>query len=127
EDNQRTLLSASSALALWYLRKEEAERRLVDLAQEREQVRQHRHQRLEQTQSIRSNWRTLQEQAHARELQVNEQRHKREALCARLQEDYQLDLAALYQEQAARLESGSVPEEPAADHKAEAAPSERGV
>ncbi len=40
---------------------------------------------------------------HTRELEVNNLRHKREALCARLQEDYQFDLGAVYQEDFARL------------------------
>jgi len=96
EENQRTLLAASSALAVWYLRKEDAERQVLDLGKKREEVRQRRQQRLEQTQSVRAIWRTQQEQAHSRELEVNQLRHHLDTLCARLHEDYQLDLAALY-------------------------------
>src|SRR5207244_1992614 len=46
-------------------------------------------------------WQAEQEQAHARELEVNDLRHRRDSLCARLQEDYQLDLAALHAQAAA--------------------------
>src|SRR5262249_19795595 len=50
----------------------------------------------EQTQSVHSTWRAQQEQAHPRELSVNELRHRRDALAGRLREDYQPDLAELY-------------------------------
>jgi chromosome segregation protein len=98
DESQRILLQASAALASWYLRKEDAERRLSAWGGEREQLRQARQQRAEQAQASRNTWREQQEQAHARELKVNDVRHQLETLCARLAEDYQLDLAALYQE-----------------------------
>jgi chromosome segregation protein len=47
-------------------------------------------------QAVRSAWRTQQEQAHARELEVNDLRHRRDTLAERLHEDYQLELAAEY-------------------------------
>jgi chromosome segregation protein len=97
-ENQRTLLEASSSLALCYLRKEAAERQLADWTRERARLNQERQQRNEQTQASRNSWRIQQEQAHARELSVNDLRHHRDSLCARLHEDYQLDLAALYEE-----------------------------
>ena len=49
-----------------------------------------------------SDWRAQQEQAHARELAVNDLRHRRDTLADRLREDYQLDLAELYQAAASR-------------------------
>ncbi len=103
EDNQLTLLAVSSILALSYLHKEQAERELTGLNQQRERTRVERQQLLERTQSVRSAFRTHQEQVHERELEVNDLRHKRELLCTRLQEDYQLDLEALYQQQFATL------------------------
>ncbi len=96
-ENQRTLLDASSSLALCYLRKEAAERQLADWTRERARLNQERQQRNEQTQASRNSWRIQQEQAHTRELSVNDLRHHRDSLCARLHEDYQLDLATLYQ------------------------------
>ncbi len=97
-ENQRTLLEASAALADCYLRKEAAERQLGDWTRERARLNQERQQRNEQAQASRNTWRIQQEQAHARELTVNDLRHKRDTLCARLHEDYQLDLATLYHE-----------------------------
>jgi chromosome segregation protein len=96
-DNQRTLLEASSSLAICYVRKEVAERQLADSGRQRAHLNQQRQQRNEQAQSSRNTWRLQQEQAHARELSVNDLHHRRDSLCARLHEDYQLDLAALYE------------------------------
>jgi chromosome segregation protein len=98
DESQRTMLHASSVLASCYLDKEAAERRLADLNRERDQQRQQRQLVTTQAHQVRSTWRGQQEQAHARELQVSELRHRRDTLAARLQEDYQLDLAELYQQ-----------------------------
>ncbi len=84
----------------WYLRKEEAERRLAELAAERDRLRGEKNRIAEEAQANRGGWRERQEQAHARELEVNDLRHRRDALCDRLREDYQLDLAELYQQAA---------------------------
>jgi chromosome segregation protein len=97
EEGERTLLQGSMSLAGWYLRKEAAERDLAVRGREREQARQERQQLTEQAQAGRSTWREQQEQAHARELAVNDLRHHCDALGARLREDYQLDLAELYE------------------------------
>jgi chromosome segregation protein len=107
-ENQQTLLDASSSLAICYLRKEAAERQLADWTRERARLNQERQERNEQAQASRNAWRIQQEQAHARELSVNDLNHHRDSLCARLHEDYQLDLAALYEEmRAKRAESVS--------------------
>jgi chromosome segregation protein len=115
EESQRTLLRAGAALAHWYVCKETAERRLGEWEKDRLGLRQARQQRAEQTQASRGTWQAHQEEAHAHELEVNDLRHRRDGLCARLHEDYQIDLAALY-------ESGGIP--PAAEAPAgEPAPS----
>jgi chromosome segregation protein len=98
EESQRTMLQASSALARWYLQKEAAERRVAELVQERDRLRQERQGLTERSQTVRNEWRTYQEQAHAHELGANDLRHRRDALADRLREDYQLDLADLYQQ-----------------------------
>jgi chromosome segregation protein len=98
EETQRILLDASAALAAWYLRKETAERRLREWEGERTRLRQVRQQLTEQVQASRATWRTRQEAVHARELEVNDLRHRLDSLCGRLREDYELDLAALYQQ-----------------------------
>jgi chromosome segregation protein len=97
-DNQRTLLDLLSSLAVCYIRKEAAERQLADWGRERARIHQERQQRHEQSQASRNTWRAQQEQAHAHELSVNDLRHRRDSLCTRLHEEYQLDLAALYEE-----------------------------
>jgi chromosome segregation protein len=98
EESQRTLLKASAVLARCYLEKEAAERQLGELGGVREQQRQERHALAGRAQEARSHWRAQQEQAHARELRVNDLRHRRDTLVDRLREDYQVDLAELYRQ-----------------------------
>ena len=97
-ESQRTMLRASSALALAYLEKESAERNLGQLSGEREHARQERQQMAERAHSLRNTWLEQQEQAHALELQVSDIRHRRDTLSERIREDYQLDLAELFRE-----------------------------
>jgi chromosome segregation protein len=97
-DSERTMLGASAALARLYLDKESAERQVADLTAERASHRQERVRLANLAQSVRAEWRAQQEQAHARELAVNDLRHRRDTLCDRLREDYQLDLARLYEQ-----------------------------
>jgi chromosome segregation protein len=108
QENQRTLLEASSSLAACYLRKEAAERQLAEWGGERARLSQERQQRSEQAKASRNTWQAQQEQAHARELSVNDLRHRRDSLCARLHEEYQLDLAILYDK---TRTSGSFPQD----------------
>ncbi len=103
EENRQTLLQTSSALATWYLRKEAAEWALAEQAGAREQVRQEKNRRTDEAQSNRGGWRERQEQAHARELAVNDLRHRRDALSDRLREEYQLELAAVYEQSQSAL------------------------
>ncbi len=117
EESQRTMLQASSVLASCYLDKEAAERRLAELSCQRDQQRQQRQLLADQAQRTRSTWRGQQEQAHARELQVNNLQHSRNTLTERLREDYQLDLAAEYEtrrqgdKETRRPEDTAAPEE----------------
>jgi chromosome segregation protein len=115
EESQQTLLRASAALAHWYLRKEEGEGRLAEWEKDRLRLRQERQQRTEQAQVSRSTFQAHQEQAHAQELEVNDLRHRRDSLCGRLHEDYQVDLAALYEREGVP----PPPQEGAAEHNPE--------
>jgi chromosome segregation protein len=92
------MLHDTAACAHGYLEKESAERRVTELSRERENKRQERHQLSERTQAARAEWQAQQEQAHARELVVNDMKHNRDSLADRLREDYQIELAELYQE-----------------------------
>ncbi len=105
DENRRTLLQTSASLASWYLRKEEAERRLAEHAGERDRLRGEKNRIAEEAQANRGGWRERQEQVHARELEVSDLRHRRDALCDRLREDYQLELSELYR-QARRRAAG---------------------
>jgi chromosome segregation protein len=98
QESQRILLQASAALAQLYLEKEAAERQVADLAQQREEQRRQRQLLAEQTQTIRNDYMAQQEQVHALDMRVNDLRHLREALSGRLREDYQVELAELYQQ-----------------------------
>lgn len=118
-ESQRAMLLASAALASCYLEKEAAERNLANLGGERETRRQERQSLNERMQTVRGAWRSQQEQAHNRELVVNDLVHRRNTLLERLREDYQIDLAEEY---AHRLNQPQ-PTPPVAD-LAENAPSE---
>jgi chromosome segregation protein len=101
-ESQRVMLQASADLARCYLDKEAAERCLADFTRARDGRRQERQALAERMQAARSAWRTRQEQAHARELEVNDLGHRRTTLAERLREDYGLDLAAEYERQLGR-------------------------
>ena len=79
-------------------RKEEAERRLASEAAARDEQRRQRQETIDRTQASRAGWRSRQELLHARELEVADLRHRRDTLCTRLQEDYQIDLVQGYQQ-----------------------------
>jgi chromosome segregation protein len=96
KESQSTMLRATSALASWYLQKEAAEREISGLTRERDLERHERQILAERAQRARNEWRAQQEQAHARELEANDLRHRRETLSDRLREDYQIELAQLY-------------------------------
>lgn len=110
-ETEKNLLSLSSRLADHYRIKEQAERNLAELIHQTDSLRQERRHLLEQTQTVRAAYREQQEQLHARELRVAELRHQAEGLCVRLHEDYQLNLADIYERKRTEF-----PEEADADH-----------
>jgi chromosome segregation protein len=120
QESQTTMLQASAALARWYLDKEAAERRAAELGRDRDLQRQERQMLAERAQAARAEWQTRQNDVHAHELTANDLRHKRNGLVERLREDYQLDLAELYQARIAdcglRIEETTTP---AADPQSE--------
>jgi chromosome segregation protein len=78
-----------------------------ELSAERATHRQERMRLANLAQTVRAEWRAEQEQAHARELEVNDLRHRRDTLCDRLREDYQLELADLYRQAVGNREQGT--------------------
>lgn len=109
EESQRLMQQAEAELAQGKLDREAAGQRCADLVRRRDEQRRQRQQLAERAQAARGVWQTHQEQAHARELEVNQQRHRRDSLVERLREDYQLDLEELH-----RAEAGAPPAEPVA-------------
>jgi chromosome segregation protein len=97
-ESKLAMLKASSALAHWYLDKEAAERRGAELLRERDFLRQERQMLADRAQAARNDWRVQQEQAHAQELEATDVKHRRDTLVERLREDYQIDLAELFQQ-----------------------------
>jgi chromosome segregation protein len=95
------MLNASASLAHWYREKELAETQAAELTALRQQHRQERMRLATEAQAVRNEWRTQQETAHARELEVNDLRHRRDTLVDRLREDYQIDLVIQFQAQQA--------------------------
>jgi chromosome segregation protein len=89
---ERTQLAASAALAECCHTREQAERRLQELAARRDAARTGHRRLHEQMQSAHAAWQARQEQVHAQELQASDFRHRRESLVTRLREDYQIDL-----------------------------------
>jgi chromosome segregation protein len=113
DENDRALLLASSALAAQHLRKERAERLLAVLCEELEGRKRQKQRRAGQAQAARGAWRGRQELAHVQEMEVADLRRRLDALCARLQEDYQLDLAEVHRQTAAAASDPLLPAPPA--------------
>jgi chromosome segregation protein len=95
EASRWNILRAESELADWYLRKEAFAAETVGLMNRREELKQQRNQLNAEVQRARLRGRKLEEQLHAQDLAANEVRLEREALAARLREDYGIELAAL--------------------------------
>ncbi len=96
-ESQRTMLDASSALAQGCVDKEVAQRRIADLLADRDRLRRERGRLGEQVQTLRGQHSEQQEHVHGRELEVNDLRHGVITLADRLREDYQVELAELYE------------------------------
>ncbi|HEV8059620.1 MAG TPA: chromosome segregation protein SMC [Gemmataceae bacterium] len=107
-ESQKMMLEASTALNEWYAEKEEAERSLGVFIAERDLLRTEKQTLAERNQVAQAALAEEREQAHARELTVSDLNHRRNTLTGRLQEDFQLDLAALYQ--ARQAEPAAEPE-----------------
>jgi chromosome segregation protein len=94
-ESQRTMLNASSALAHAYLSKEQLQRQVADLIEQRERKRLERTRLTQQAQTARGEWRTHQENVHQRDLEATNLRHQRDTLVQRLRDDYQIEIADL--------------------------------
>jgi chromosome segregation protein len=97
-DSQLAMLRASAALAHWFLQKEAAERHIAEVAKDRDRQRQERTRLAALAQGVRGEWQAQQEQVHAHELVASDLVHRRDSLAGRLSEDYQVQLAELYEQ-----------------------------
>ncbi|MGA2258586.1 MAG: chromosome segregation protein SMC, partial [Thermoguttaceae bacterium] len=95
EASRWNILRAESELADLYLRKEAFAAETVRFLNQREALKQRRNQLNSDVQRARSRSRKIEEQLHAQDLVANEVRLEREALAARLREDYSIELAQL--------------------------------
>ena len=95
EASRWNILRAESELADLYLRKEAFAAETVRFINQREALKQQRNQLNSEVQRARSRGRKIEEQLHAQDLAANEVRLEREALAARLREDYGIELAEL--------------------------------
>src|SRR5262249_23693545 len=97
-DGVLSLLRASSLLAAAFARKGSSERRLREWGGEREEAHRRRQTITQQMQASHSTSQQRQKSANALETSVALLGHKREAICAKLREDYQIELQDLYRD-----------------------------
>jgi chromosome segregation protein len=95
EASRWNILRAESEIADLYLRKEAFAAETVRFLNQREELQQQRNQLAAEAQKGRARARKIEEQIHAQDLSANEVRLEREALAARLREDYGIELAEL--------------------------------
>ncbi|MCS6863698.1 MAG: chromosome segregation protein SMC [Gemmataceae bacterium] len=88
-------LRASAAQAEAYRDKENRERTIAEIAQQTTHHRQQREQLRDRLQQLRHGWHDKQAAAHSRELAVHDLTARREALAARIRDDYALELSEL--------------------------------
>src|SRR5262249_36959019 len=97
----------SAGLAEAYRHKEDRERQAADLAARVEAERAVQKQVRDELGAVRAGWKGKQDEAHARDMAVQGLRARRDAIAARIAEDYAIDLASLGQETGdRRQESG---------------------
>jgi chromosome segregation protein len=98
EASQWNILRAEAEIAEFYLRKETFAAQTVELINQREALLQQKSSLTAEIQKIRSRIRKMEDKIHVVELAASEVRHEREALAARMREDYGIELADLDRE-----------------------------
>ena len=91
------MLRASAGMADAFREKESRERHAADLAAKVGADRAASERQKDELQALRSGWNEKHAEAHAKELVVNDLQNRREAIAARMREDYGIDLASLDQ------------------------------
>jgi chromosome segregation protein len=88
------MLRASAGMAYAYREKEDRERQITELVAKATADRLARERLRDELQALRSGWQEKQAAAHARELLAQDLRGRRDAVAARIREDYGIDLSA---------------------------------
>jgi chromosome segregation protein len=107
-DSVLDMLRMSAGLAEAYRQKEDRERQAADLAARVEAERAVQKQVRDELGAVRAGWKGKQDEAHARDMAVQGLRARRDAIAARIAEDYAIDLSEL-------ASGGRVPPELAAE------------
>jgi chromosome segregation protein len=109
---QLTRLATSAELASLHELKERLEREIAELDRRRDADRERRRLLVEQVQSVRAVSQEQLGQLHQRELAVRDLENARNSLVGRIQDDYQVDLAALAESEMTKSESVAEPMPP---------------
>jgi chromosome segregation protein len=91
-----SILNVTSQLALWFLKKDQAVEKARILLLEKTTAVKEKEIFVSKAYSDRSAWRNKQELVHGRELAVNDLQVRRDTLCTRMKDDYEIDLGELY-------------------------------
>ena len=102
-----SILNATSKLALWYLNKEQAELKARALGIEKSEAVREKESLSSKAYSDRTAWRNKQELVHGRELAVNDLQVRRDSLCERMKEDYEINLGELYTQRKSSAENNT--------------------
>jgi chromosome segregation protein len=91
-----SILNVTSQLAMWFLKKDQAEDKARFLHLEKAKAVKEKETFASKAYSDRSAWRNKQELVHGRELAVNDLQVRRDTLCTRMSDDYEINLGELY-------------------------------
>jgi chromosome segregation protein len=103
---ERSILQATSELAVIYLEKENWERSIEQLQVQRESLQRERAELSSQLQTFRRKLRKSEDLLHQTELQAGQVRQQRSGLEDRIREDYGVEMTQLVRDQGEELEAG---------------------
>jgi len=93
-ENQLAILRGTGSAAVAYAEKDVRQASVREWAARRDTLRTQRDSVQSELRSVRDSWKQQQDHAHAHELTVRDLRNRRDTIAARIQDDYQIDLAA---------------------------------
>jgi chromosome segregation protein len=114
-DVQLAMLRATADAADAYREKEERERRVAELAARREALRADRDRVQDELKAVRDAWSARRDEAHGHELTARELQGRRDALAARIRDDYAVELGELLAQNPPTAAGGLSPPDAAAE------------